>query len=141
MPSSERSGVDEGCVTAETAVVLPVLAIVAVSMLWGLMAACAQIQCVDAARAGARAAARQEASADVVAVAEQAAPRGARVSVGREGELVRVSVEARSAGIGGLALDVGAEAVALAEDRVGGAVESEEGGVAERREDGAVAGG
>lgn len=47
--------------TAEAAVVLPVLVAFAMALVWGLLVAAAQIQCVDAARAGARAAARQEA--------------------------------------------------------------------------------
>ncbi|NEE32158.1 hypothetical protein G3M53_42765, partial [Streptomyces sp. SID7982] len=51
-----RAG-DRGAVTAETAVVIPVLAAFTLALLWALMAAADQIRCVDAARAGARAAA------------------------------------------------------------------------------------
>lgn len=99
--------------------VIPALVLLGVALLWALMTASAQIRCVDAARAGARAAARQEEPRAVVAAAEQAAPGGARVAVRREGDLVRVSVSAGSPGPGGLSLDLGAEAVALAEDSVG----------------------
>ncbi|MFE6689679.1 TadE family type IV pilus minor pilin [Streptomyces sp. NPDC057743] len=109
---------DAGFVTAEAAVVLPVLVVVAVALIWGLLAACARIACVDAARAGARAAARQEPSAQVLAAAKAAAPRGARIAVAREGDLVRVRVEAGLPGVGRLPVRVGGEAVALAEETV-----------------------
>ncbi|MCZ2524578.1 pilus assembly protein [Streptomyces sp. HB2AG] len=115
---------DAGQATAETAVVLPVLALALVAMLWGVTAAVAQIRCVDAARAGARAAARDEPESTAVAAARSAAPPGAQVSVGRGGDEVRVEVSARSLGPGRLAgllsVTVRAEAVALAEDSVGG---------------------
>lgn len=109
---------DGGYVTAEAAVVLPTLALVTMTLLWSLMAAAAQIQCVDAARAGARAAARSDPPAAAVAAARSAAPRGAEVGLAREGDLVRVRVEARSAGPGPLAVRLSGEAVALAEETV-----------------------
>ncbi len=105
--------------TAETAVVLPVLVLFAMALLWALLAASAQIQCVDAARAGARAAARQEPPGVVQEVARQAAPDGARVTVSRQGDLVHVLVVARPPGPRGLSLELRHEAVALAEDTVG----------------------
>lgn len=98
---------------------IPALILLGVALLWGLMAAVAQIQCVDAARAGARAAARQEPERAAVAAAKQAAPEGARVVVRREGDLVRVSVVAHAPGPQALSLDLEAEAVALAEESVG----------------------
>lgn len=70
---------DDGFVTAETAVVIPVLVAVVAALIWGLMAVCARIECVDAARAGARAAARSEPRAAVFSAARSAAP-GARGS-------------------------------------------------------------
>lgn len=51
-------GRDRGSVTAEAAMVIPVLLLFALALVWALMAAAAQIRCVDAARTGARAAAR-----------------------------------------------------------------------------------
>ncbi|MFF3325800.1 TadE family type IV pilus minor pilin [Streptomyces sp. NPDC002889] len=102
--------------TAEAAVAVPALVLFAVALVWALMAACAQIQCVDAARAGARAAARSEPRAAAVAAARSAAPSGARVSLTRAGDLWRVRVEADTAGPGPLALTLGAEAAAPAED-------------------------
>jgi DNA replication initiation complex subunit (GINS family) len=106
-------------VTAEAALVLPVLVMFGMALVWALMAAAAQIQCVDAARAGARAAARQEPPSAAEAVVRQAAPDGASVGLRREGDLVRVLVTAPAPGPGGLGLTLRAEAVALAEETVG----------------------
>ncbi|MFD8013058.1 TadE family type IV pilus minor pilin [Streptomyces sp. NPDC058955] len=111
---------DRGSVTVEAAIVLPVLALFAMALLWALAASAAQIRCVDAARAGARAAARSEPAAAVTAAARAAAPEGARVAVAREGDLWRVTVEAAAPGPGGLGVTLRAGAAALAEDVVGG---------------------
>lgn len=97
---------------------LPTLALFAVSLIWGLMTASAKVQCVDAAQAGARAAARSESPVTTMAAARSAAPPGARITVSREGDLVRVRVDSRSAGPGPLSLELRGEAVALAEDTV-----------------------
>ncbi len=97
--------------------VLPVLVTIVTALIWGLLAVCARIECVDAARAGARAAARSEPRAAVIAAAEGAAPRGARIALAREGDLVRVRVEAGLPGAG-LTIQVTGEAVALAEETV-----------------------
>ena len=109
--------------------VLPVVVVFAMSLVWGLLVMSAQIQCVDAARAGARAAARQDPSDAVLEVARVAAPRGARVTVGREGDQVRVVVVAKPPGLRGLPFEVREEAVAAAEEAVGdpGSVEAPEG--------------
>lgn len=127
MSSSERTRGDrnrrgdQGFVTAEAAVVLPTLVLFTMALVWALLTASAQIQCVDAARAGARAMARQDPGSAAVAAARQAAPRGAAVAVRRDGDLVRVEVAANAPGPGalGLGLRVRAEAVALAEETVG----------------------
>ncbi|WP_405916503.1 TadE family type IV pilus minor pilin [Streptomyces sp. NBC_00728] len=110
---------DGGFVTAEAAVVLPSLVLVGMALVWALLAASAQIQCVDAARAGARSAARQDAPDAVLATARRAAPPGARVTVNREADLVRVRVGARTPGPAALSLELSDEAVALAEETVG----------------------
>ncbi|MFJ4872212.1 TadE family type IV pilus minor pilin [Streptomyces sp. NPDC088757] len=107
---------DRGFATVEAAMVLPVLALFTVTLLWALAAAAAQIKCVDAARAGARAAARSEPVAVAETAARSAAPEGARVSVARSGELWRVTVEAAAPGPRGLGLTLRADAAALAED-------------------------
>ncbi|WP_306471732.1 TadE family type IV pilus minor pilin [Streptomyces sp. t99] len=107
--------------TAEAAVAIPVLVAFALALLWALMAAADQIRCVDAARAGARAAARSEPETAVLDAARDTAPPGARAEMGRAGDLWRVRVEAPTRGPGVLALTLSAEAAALAEDTVGGA--------------------
>jgi TadE-like protein len=113
---------DGGYVTAETAVVLPILVLFTGMLMWGVLAAAAQIRCVDAARAGARAAARSEPLSAVLRAARESAPRGARVRSSRAGDLVRVEVSADALGPGALAALLSAEvhssASALAEDTV-----------------------
>ncbi|MEU6259250.1 TadE family type IV pilus minor pilin [Streptomyces sp. NPDC047043] len=113
---------DRGFVTAESAVVLPVLVMFAMALVCGLLVVAAQIQCVDAARTGARAAARQDPADSVVEVARAAAPRGARITVSREGGQVRVTVVAKPPVLHGLPFEVREEAVAAAEETVGVAV-------------------
>lgn len=123
MRSSENPGRaltgDRGAVTAEAAMALPVLVVFVLALVWALVAASDQIRCVDAARAGARAAARSEPEGAVRATVREAAPGGARVAVERAGGLWRVRVEAPAPGPGPLGLTLSAEAVALAEDTVG----------------------
>jgi hypothetical protein len=106
-------------VTAESAVVLPVLVMFAMALVWGLLVVAAQIQCVDAARTGARAAARQDPPDAVVELTRAAAPRGAKVTISREGDQVRVAVVAKPPALNGLPFEVREEAVAAAEDTVG----------------------
>jgi hypothetical protein len=99
---------------------ISVLVVFALVLVWALMAASAQIRCVDAARAGARAAARSEPEAQVLEVTRSAAPGGAEVAMERAGDLWRVRVAAPMPGPGPLAIKLHAEAAALAEDTVGG---------------------
>jgi hypothetical protein len=110
---------DGGFVTAEAAVVLPVLVMFTMALVWVLLAVAAQIQCVDAARTGARAAARQDPVDAVVQVVRGVAPRDARVTVSREGDQVRVAVAARPPALHGLPFEVREEAVASVEETVG----------------------
>ncbi|WP_097237162.1 TadE family type IV pilus minor pilin [Streptomyces sp. 1331.2] len=121
---------DGGFVTAETAVVLPALVLLAGMLIWGVLAAAAQIRCVDAARIGARAAARGE--ADAAELARAAAPAGARVRVVPAADTVRVDVDAPCAGPGRvgrlLTVRVGAGAVAAREDVLVGVTEGGGGG-------------
>jgi Flp pilus assembly protein TadG len=72
-------------VTAETAVVLPVLLVVLAAAVFVLACVGAQLTCVDAARSAARAAARGEPAATVAGTAERLAPAGARVATARGG--------------------------------------------------------
>lgn len=105
--------------TAEAAVVLPVLVAFTMALIWGLFMVAAQLQCVDAARTGARAAARQDAPDAVMAVTRETAPDGAKVTVAREGDQVRVTVVAKPPVLTGLPFEVREEAVAAAEETVG----------------------
>lgn len=105
--------------TAESAVVLPVLVVFATALVWGLLVMAAQIQCVDAARTGARAAARQDPAQAVLEVTRSTAPRGAQVTISREGDHVRVVVVAKPPALRGLPFEVREEAVAAAEEAVG----------------------
>ncbi|MFF7452925.1 TadE family type IV pilus minor pilin [Kitasatospora sp. NPDC008115] len=114
---------DGGFVTAETAVALPALVLLGVLLVWAVLAAAAQLRCVDAARVGARAAARGE--ADAAGMARVAAPPGAEVLVDLAPETVRVTVDApygapgRFAGV--LTVRLSATAVAAREDVLWGA--------------------
>ncbi|WP_308426841.1 TadE family type IV pilus minor pilin [Streptomyces xantholiticus] len=118
--------------TAEAAVACPALVLFVMALVWALTAAAAQIQCVDAARAGARAAARSEPRAAALAAARSAAPNGSVVTLTRSGDLWRVNVESDTPGPGALALTLSAEAVALAEDTVGQEAEATGSGAAGR---------
>jgi hypothetical protein len=72
---------EAGYVTAETAMVLPVFALLLAVALWALAVGAAQLSSVDAARDGARAAARGEPPDTVAAVIRAAAPTGADFAV------------------------------------------------------------
>ncbi|MEU9445530.1 TadE family type IV pilus minor pilin [Streptomyces sp. NPDC048304] len=115
MRGCERGG-DQGFVTAEATVVLCVLVAFTMALVWGLLLVSAQIRCVDAARIGARAAARQDPADAVITVTREAAPRGSRVTVGREGDQVRVTVAVRPPVLSGLPFELREEAVAPAEE-------------------------
>jgi Flp pilus assembly protein TadG len=84
---------DEGYATAEAAVALPALLVVLALAVGVVVTVGAQLRCVDAARAGARVAARGDSDTDVSRTSRQVAP-GARISVSHSGEHVRVTVTA-----------------------------------------------
>ena len=113
---------DDGGVTAETAVTIPSLLVLVMIFVWIILVVTAQLRVVDAARAGARAAARGESVAASAAVAEDAAPPGAEATVGRTGDDVRVSVRVDVQPPGGIpvlpVITVDAVAYAAAEDAV-----------------------
>lgn len=83
---------ERGSVTAETAVALPALVMVLAAALWAVTVVGAQLRCVDAARAGARAAARGEAPEAVRSAVLRAAPAGSRVAVELGPAVTRVDV-------------------------------------------------
>ncbi|MDQ6649250.1 MAG: pilus assembly protein TadE [Actinomycetota bacterium] len=70
--------------------------------LWAVGCVSAQLRCVDAAREGARAAARGESAARVLAVTTAVAPARSSVSVGRRGDQAIVAVSAQVRPLGGL---------------------------------------
>ena len=86
-------------VTAETAVLLPVLLVVLAAAVGVLACVAAQLACVDAARSAARVAARGEPDAVVTATAARLAPADARVALRAgataDAETVEVVVTAR----------------------------------------------
>ena len=91
-------------VTAELAVALPAVVLIAVLALSGVQVAMTQVRCLDAAGVAARLAARGE-TADVVAAAVSSTAGGqTHLSIRREGDLVEASVGAqvRLLGIGRL---------------------------------------
>jgi hypothetical protein len=111
-------GRDRGTVTAETAVVLPALVIVLVLCLWSVTVVGQQLRCIDAARTGARALARGEQPAAARAAAQQAAPEGAHITLGKADGLAVVEVRftAGLPGPGGPGIQIGSRAVAALED-------------------------
>lgn len=109
-------------VTAEAAVVLPVLLLVLAGAVAAVTVVGAQLRCVDAAREGARAAARGEDVAAARSLAAEAAPAGAQIAISVAEEQVHVVVSARISPLGPVPLHVtvSAEAVALVEPGVAG---------------------
>lgn len=100
------------------ATALPVLMVLLAVALSAVGAVTAQLRCVDAAREGARAAARGEPTARVAAVAGQVAPAGASVVVETvDADTVAVTVDSRVPLLGHLLspVSVSARAVALIE--------------------------
>src|SRR4051794_5210528 len=100
--ASRRRREATGAVTAETAVVLPVLVAVAVALTWMLSLAVTQVRVVDAARETARAAARGDGAAAAVARGHRVAPRGAEISVHTSGDSVEAEARASERGPAGL---------------------------------------
>lgn len=111
---------DAGTATAELAVVLPAVVLLAAAGLWVVLVGAAYLRCVDAAGVGARALARGETEDAVRRAVAGAAPAGAVVRLGRDGDLVVVEVRTRvpapAPWPGAGALEVGDRAVAVAED-------------------------
>jgi hypothetical protein len=99
---------DTGMVTAEVAVALPALVALLALALGALAVGVAQLRCVDAAREGARAAARGESGDQVQAAIRAAAPPGAGISVTVGPRLVRVAVSTAVKPVGPFAAAVGA---------------------------------
>lgn len=91
---------ERGAVTAETALVIPVLIGLTLVMVWMLAFGIGQMRTTDAAREAARALARGESEA-VAAALVQAVDPGATMRVHRNGDRVVVTVTRSSAGAWG----------------------------------------
>ncbi len=108
--------------TAEAAVVIPVLLSLALASTWFVALAATKVRVVDAAREVARVAARGESEEQAVIHGRRVAPDGTRFSVRRAGGQVVVEASVGVHGPGGLLaflppLTVESEAVAAAEPR------------------------
>ncbi len=93
----ERRRDQRGAVTAETAMVLPILALFAVGLAWLVGVGVAHVRCVDAAREAARAVARGDTGL-ARSLAEQIAPDRAEIAWRQDGQTVVVTVRARIRG-------------------------------------------
>ncbi len=110
--------------TAETAMVLPLLVGLTLGLVWLVALAATQVRVVDSAREVARAVARDEPRGAAVALGRRVAPDGARIHVRVHHDSVVVRVEAPVRGPGGLLrflppVVVDAEAVAAVEPSMG----------------------
>lgn len=113
-----RGQASRGSVTAETAAMLPALMVVLAAALWAIQAVGVQLECVDAARAAARAAARGEPLDQVRDYLRAATRPNAEIAVTRDPDLtkVQVTVEVRPPWAGSLpAVQVSAAATAVTE--------------------------
>lgn len=87
MPHGER-----GSVTAETAIVLPVVVVLLVVGMWAIGLVVGHIRCLDSARDVARAVARGEPAEEAHRIGLRSAPAGAVVEISRSGDDVTATV-------------------------------------------------
>ncbi len=83
---------NQGSVTAEAAMVLPVIVAFVIVLIWLITVGIAQVRVVDAARDTARALARGDDEVVAVAVGLRSAPTDADATVTRDGSTVTVEV-------------------------------------------------
>ncbi len=86
---------ERGTVTAESAMVLPLVAGFALVLVWVVSLGIAQVRTVDAARDAARGLARGDDKSAAIALAQRTAPDGASVSIAEFDSSVKVSVSLR----------------------------------------------
>ncbi|MCQ9368617.1 pilus assembly protein [Brevibacterium sp. 50QC2O2] len=84
---------DRGAAAAEFAMIMPAIVLIILMVLGTATIGLTQLQAYEAARAGAREAARGEASSAVTKAAQAKAGSSAAVKITRDGEYTRVSVE------------------------------------------------
>lgn len=92
---------ERGAVTAEAAVVIPVLLLLTLGMAWLVDLGVVHARAVDAAREAARVVARGESAADAVALGRRVAGRGSSVGVRTGSGVVSVRVSRTVRGPGG----------------------------------------
>ncbi|GAA1591347.1 hypothetical protein GCM10009789_51650 [Kribbella sancticallisti] len=85
---------EAGAVTAEVAIVLPMLLAVVLLAVWAVGAVITNLRCIDAARDTARAVARGEPPAAARRIGERSAPPDAAIKISPEGEDIHVVVTA-----------------------------------------------
>lgn len=102
---------DRGSATAELAASLPALVLMLLTALTAVTAVRTHLECVDAAREAARAAARGESG---VAAGTRVAPDASSVSVTNDGDAVRATVRATVRPLGPRLPGFTVEAVAVA---------------------------
>lgn len=114
---------ERGSVTAESALVLPLVAGFGVVVAWLVSLGIAQVRTVDAARDAARALARGDDERQAVAIAQRTAPEGAEISFTESESSVTVSVTFRAKPPGWLLMpmpevSIGSESTVELEDDV-----------------------
>src|SRR4051794_41732821 len=93
---------EAGAVTAEAAVVLPVLLLFTLGLVWLVSLGATQVRALDAARETARAVARGDDRATSIGLGRRGATVGGQISVADEGETVAGTVDAPVPGAGGV---------------------------------------
>jgi len=111
---------EDGAVTVETAMALPMLVVFTLSMAWLVSIGLTQVRAVDAARETARAAARDEDRGVARSLGMRVAAKGSRITIDRQGGSVVARVSSPVGGPAGLfgdwvGFEVRAEAVAAQE--------------------------
>jgi hypothetical protein len=102
MSDESRARRERGAVTAEAAVVLPVLVLFTLTMAWLVCVGLTQLRALDAAREVARAAARTDEASAALGLGRRVAPDGSRVSVRQDQHDVVATVVSPVRAPGGL---------------------------------------
>lgn len=126
MTGAAGSRRERGYVTAEAAIVIPLLIAVTAALAWAVTIGVAKVRAVDAARDGARALARGDSRSLASSQALDQAPDGSRFVVRTVGDDVTVTVRASARAPGWLLVplpdvDVTSEATVAVEPGVGAA--------------------
>ena len=97
-----RTRDEAGALTAEAAVVIPVMVLFALGLAWLVALGATQVRALDAARETARAVARGEDPRTSIGLGERVATQGTQITVRDEGDTVVVRVDSPVGGPGGL---------------------------------------